>query len=120
MANELRQQAIKLLARREHTRVELARKLSGLGTREKIDTVLQSMSPVDQKITEQYHDNRLHPDIQAGNAIVHEPWRSSANPTFGVTQQPEDCSIEEQVLPDHETEISPPVRPKKSLATFCQ
>ena len=34
MSNELRQQAIRLLARREHTRVELARKLAGLGTPE--------------------------------------------------------------------------------------
>ena len=43
MSNELRQQAIKLLARREHTRVELARKLAGLGTQEEIDAVLADM-----------------------------------------------------------------------------
>ncbi len=43
MSNELRQQAIRLLARREHTRVELARKLAGLGTREEIDTVLAEL-----------------------------------------------------------------------------
>ena len=44
MTNELRQQAIKLLARREHTRVELARKLSGLGTQEEIEAVLADMA----------------------------------------------------------------------------
>ena len=43
MSNELRQQAIRLLARREHTRVELARKLAGLGTREEIDVVLTEL-----------------------------------------------------------------------------
>ena len=43
MSNELRQQAIRLLARREHTRVELARKLAGLGTREEIDAVLAEL-----------------------------------------------------------------------------
>jgi len=43
MADELRQQAIKLLARHEHTRVELARKLSGLGTQEEIAAVLADM-----------------------------------------------------------------------------
>ncbi len=43
MSNELRQQAIKLLARREHTRAELARKLAGLGTPEEIDAVLADM-----------------------------------------------------------------------------
>jgi regulatory protein len=43
MANELRRQAIKLLARREHTRVELARKLAGFGTPEEIAAVLLDM-----------------------------------------------------------------------------
>jgi regulatory protein len=43
MPNELRQQAIKLLARREHTRAELARKLVGHGTQEEIDAVLADM-----------------------------------------------------------------------------
>lgn len=44
MSNELRQQAIRLLARREHTRAELARKLAGLGTQEEIDAVLADMA----------------------------------------------------------------------------
>ena len=43
MANELRQQAIRLLARREHTRAELASKLAGHGTQEEIDLVLAEM-----------------------------------------------------------------------------
>jgi len=43
MSNELRQQAIKLLARREHTRAELARKLAGFGTQEEIEAVLAEM-----------------------------------------------------------------------------
>lgn len=43
MSNELRQQAIRLLARREHTRAELARKLAGFGTQEEIDAVLADM-----------------------------------------------------------------------------
>ena len=43
MSSELRQQAIKLLARREHTRAELARKLAGLGTQEEIEAVLAEM-----------------------------------------------------------------------------
>jgi regulatory protein len=37
---ELRQKALKLLARREHSRAELARKLAALGTQEDIDAVL--------------------------------------------------------------------------------
>ena len=41
--HELRQEAIRLLARREHTRAELARKLAGLGTAEEIEGVLAEM-----------------------------------------------------------------------------
>jgi regulatory protein len=42
--NELRQKAIRLLARREHTRAELARKLAPLGTEEEIETVLNELT----------------------------------------------------------------------------
>jgi regulatory protein len=42
----LRQQAIRLLARREHTRAELARKLAGLGTPEEIETVLAGLEKI--------------------------------------------------------------------------
>lgn len=42
--NELRQKAIRLLARREHTRAELTRKLAPHGTAEEIDTVLNELA----------------------------------------------------------------------------
>ena len=42
--NELRQRAVKLLARREHTRAELARKLATHGTQEEIETVLNELA----------------------------------------------------------------------------
>jgi regulatory protein len=41
--NELRSRAIKLLARREHTRAELAGKLATQGTQEEIETVLADL-----------------------------------------------------------------------------
>ncbi len=41
--NELRQAALKLLARREHTRAELARKLAALGNPDEIATVLDQL-----------------------------------------------------------------------------
>jgi regulatory protein len=43
MSNELRQKAIRLLARREHTRAELARKLAAHGTPEEIAAVLAEL-----------------------------------------------------------------------------
>jgi regulatory protein len=55
---ELRQRAVKLLARREHTRSELARKLAAHGTPEEIDTVLNQLATVglqsDSRFTESY------------------------------------------------------------------
>ena len=63
MANELRQQAIKLLARREHTRVELARKLAGLGTQEEIDAVL-----ADMEASQMQSDNRTAESYLRSNA----------------------------------------------------
>jgi regulatory protein len=63
MANELRQQAIRLLARREHTRVELARKLAGLGTQEEIDAVL-----ADMEASQLQSDNRTAESYLRSNA----------------------------------------------------
>ena len=63
MSNELRQQAIKLLARREHTRVELARKLAGLGTQEEIDAVLADMAT-----SQLQSDNRTAENYLRSNA----------------------------------------------------
>ena len=63
MANELRQQAIRLLARREHTRVELARKLTGLGTQEEIEAVL-----VDMEASQLQSDNRTAENYLRSNA----------------------------------------------------
>ena len=42
--NDLRQQAIRLLARREHTHAELRKKLDGAGTAEEIDAVLADLA----------------------------------------------------------------------------
>lgn len=42
--SELYQRAVRLLARREHTRAELARKLAAHGTPEEIDTVLNELA----------------------------------------------------------------------------
>ena len=41
--SSLRQRAIRLLAQREHTKLELARKLAAHGTSDEIDTVLAEL-----------------------------------------------------------------------------
>ena len=63
MSNELRQQAIRLLARREHTRAELARKLAGLGTPEEIEAVL-----ADMEASQLQSDNRTAENYLRSNA----------------------------------------------------
>jgi len=57
--SELRQRAIALLARREHSRAELARKLAAHGTPEEIETVLS-----------QLEDQGLLSDARAAAALV--------------------------------------------------
>ena len=66
MSNELRQKAIRLLARREHTRAELARKLAAYGTPDEIAVVLADMQAAqlqsDSRAAESYvrsHADRL-------------------------------------------------------------
>ncbi len=63
MTNELRQQAIRLLARREHTRAELTRKLAGLGTQEEIAAVL-----ADMEASQLQSDNRTAENYLRSNA----------------------------------------------------
>lgn len=66
MSNELRQQAIRLLARREHTRAELARKLAGHGSPDEVAAVIDSLGATelqsDRRAAESYvrsHADRL-------------------------------------------------------------
>jgi regulatory protein len=66
MPDELRQKAIRLLARREHTRAELTRKLAAYGTPEEIATLLADMQAAqlqsDTRAAESYvrsHADRL-------------------------------------------------------------
>ena len=47
MPDKLKEKAVRLLAMREHSRAELARKLSGLGSEEKIDATLDRMAELD-------------------------------------------------------------------------
>jgi regulatory protein len=96
MASELRQQAIRLLARREHTRAELARKLAGHGTPEEIDAVLAELQTChlqsDSRFAEGYvrsHAARL------GAARLRQTLK-----TKGVTDELIESQLATSVLPD--------------------
>ena len=96
MANELRQQAIRLLARREHTRAELARKLAAHGTQEEIDAVLTELQTChlqsDSRFAESYvrsHAARL------GASRLRQTLK-----TKGVTGELIEAQLAPGVLPD--------------------
>jgi regulatory protein len=96
MANELRQQAIRLLARREHTRAELARKLAVHGTQEEIDAVLTELQAChlqsDSRFAESYvrsHAARL------GASRLRQTLK-----TKGVTGELIEAQLAPGVLPD--------------------
>ena len=96
MSNELRQQAIKLLARREHTRVELARKLAAFGTAEEIDAVLADLQAShlqsDSRFAESYV--RSH-SARMGAARLRQTLK-----TKGVTSELIDAQLAPGALPD--------------------
>ena len=58
--NTLRSRAIRLLARREHSRAELARKLAAHGTQEEIDAVINDLQA-----------NQLQSDARFAESYVH-------------------------------------------------
>ncbi|MCK9389034.1 MAG: recombination regulator RecX [Sulfuritalea sp.] len=96
MSNELRQRAIRLLARREHTRVELARKLAAHGTAEEIGAVLGELQAShlqsDSRFAESYvrsHATRL------GASRLRQTLK-----TKGVTGELIEAQLAQGALPD--------------------
>ena len=96
MSNELRQQAIRLLARREHTRAELARKLAGLGTQEEIEAVL-----ADMEASQLQSDSRTAESYLRGNASRLGASRlRQALKTRGVAPELIEEQLAQAALPD--------------------
>jgi regulatory protein len=96
MANELRQRAIRLLARREHTRAELVRKLAPHGTPDEIDAVLVELQTChlqsDNRFAESYvrsHAARL------GASRLRQTLK-----TKGVSGELIEAQLAQGVLPD--------------------
>jgi len=61
LSDELKARALRLLARREHTRAELARKLApAAGSREKLETLLDLLEASKRLSDERYAEARAH------------------------------------------------------------
>jgi len=96
MSNELRQQAIRLLARREHTRAELARKLNALGTEEEINAVLTEL-----QASHLQSDSRAAESYLRGNSARLGASRLRHNlKTRGVAPEMIDEQLAQAALPD--------------------
>lgn len=96
MSNDLRQQAIRLLARREHTRAELVRKLAALGTREEIDSVITELQASnlqsDSRAAESYVRNH---SARLGASRLRQDLK-----TRGVAGELIEAQLDRGVLPD--------------------
>ncbi len=93
---ELRQRSLRLLARREHTRAELARKLSALGTPEDIDNVLNELAQAglqsDARFAESYVRSQ---GARLGTARLRQTLRSK-----GVAIELAEAQLARTELPD--------------------
>jgi len=93
---ELRQRAVRLLARREHTRAELTRKLAPHGTAEEIETVLTELAQAglqsDARFAESYVRSQA---ARLGSARLRQTLRNK-----GVAAEIVATELEQASLPD--------------------
>lgn len=96
MSAELRRQAIRLLARREHTRAELRRKLTALGTGEEIDAVLAELEAAHLQSDQRYAEAYLRGHAaRFGAARLRQSLRSR-----GLSDEIIESELREAALPD--------------------
>lgn len=98
MPNELRRRAIRLLARREHTQAELARKLAAHGTEDEIGAVLAEL-----QATHLQSDNRAAESYVRGHAARLGASRLRQNlKSRGVSSELIDAQLTLGALPDEQ------------------
>jgi regulatory protein len=108
---ELKQKAVRLLARREHTRAELLRKLAAHGTEEDVAAVLDSLQSVGLQSDARFAESYLRSyGERFGAAKLRQTLRSKGVPTDVA-----EAHLDEADLPD-ETERARGVWAKKFSA----
>ena len=94
--SELRQRAVRLLARREHTRAELNRKLSPHGTPEEIDIVLNELARANLQSDARFAESYLRSQAtRLGAARLRQTLRSK-----GVDSGLIETQLNHHELPD--------------------
>lgn len=108
---ELKQKAVRLLARREHTRAELQRKLAPHGTEEDVEAVLDSLQSVGLQSDARFAESYLRGyGERFGAAKLRQTLRSK-----GVSAEAVETHLDEAELPD-ETQRARNVWAKKFSA----
>jgi len=99
--SELRQKAIALLARREHTRAELVRKLAPHGTKDEIDLVIAGLQTSELQSDARFAGAYLRSNAtRLGPARLRQTLRQK-----GVDAETVAAEIEAAELPDEMTQV---------------
>lgn len=92
---DLRQRAVKLLARREHTRAELQRKLAPHGSQEEIDIVLNELARSGLQSDARFAESYLRSQAaRLGAARLHQTLRQKGVSPDLIADQVEDLPDE--------------------------
>lgn len=89
-------------------------------TPQKIDFVLQTVSPIDQKIAQQYYFQSLEPERLRLNEVSKSDWYQLINPLVEISEQSQYEPVPEQVLALEITEVEYPALSENCLPLFCR
>ena len=96
--NELRQKALALLARREHTRAELARKLTPFGTKDEIDAVIANLQSANLQSDARFAEAYLRSQARRlGPARLRQSLKQKGVDADTVTEQMETADLPDEL-----------------------
>ena len=96
--NELRQKALALLARREHTRAELARKLAPYGTKDEINAVIANLQSANLQSDARFAEAYLRSQARRlGPARLRQSLKQKGVDADTVTEQMETADLPDEL-----------------------
>lgn len=96
--NELRQKALALLARREHTRAELVRKLTPFGTKDEIDAVIANLQSANLQSDARFAEAYLRSQARRlGPARLRQSLKQKGVDADTVTEQMETADLPDEL-----------------------
>src|SRR5260370_4949357 len=89
--------------------------MDGMKSPQKFEAMLQAMSPINKKIAEQNHFDRLKPPRLRPDRGTQGDGNDDIKPAAEELQHCKNAASPEQILAEEEPEISPPMRSKEWL-----